>query len=208
MRRTLVLALTTVALAACLSAPKLKYHTLDFTASGSIEPLPINIAIDQLRAAEPLRRDGIMIKKSRTEVEYYAEHLWAAALAEQVSQKLESEFAPIDPEKDTILIYGDIIAFEQVDDVGGAKACLRIDLQFRPEGASRYEKPLLERSYSNDCAAEVGVAPPGAPVDETVGAVVQALSDRLRDFAPQIRADAEQAHQRWKERMAREAAAS
>lgn len=207
MRRILVLALTAVALAGCLSAPKLKYHTLDFTASESVEPLPINIVIDQLRAAEPLRRDGIMIKKSRTEIEYYAEHLWAAALAEQVSQKLASNFAPIDPEKDTVLIYGTIVAFEQLDDADGAKAYVRLDLQFRPEGASRYVKPLLEKSYANNWNTEASVASPGDSVDETVDAVVQALSDRLRDLAPQIRADAVQAYQRWKERTPKEAAA-
>lgn len=208
MKRILAIACTAMALAGCLSAPKLKYHTLDFTTPQVIEALPINIVIDQLRAAEPLRRDGIMIKKSRTEIEYYAEHYWAAALAEQVSQKLESEFAPVDPEKDTILIYGDIVAFEQVDDASGAKVYVRLDLQFRPEGASRYEKPLLEKSYTNDYAGEASVAAPGASADQTVEAVVQALSDRLSALAPQIRADALAAHERWKQREAKDAAES
>ena len=208
MKQTVAIAISLLALAGCLSAPKLKYHTLDLAPPAAVEPLPINLVIDQLRAAEPLRREGIMIQKTRTEIEYYAEHLWAAALAEQVAQKLEGEFGPSDPDKPTVMIFGEILAFEQLDAEGGPKVNVRLDLQYRLEDASRYQKPLLQKVYGNDPGAEAAVSRTDAPVESTVSAVVQALSDRLRDLAPLIRTDAVQAYQRWQQNQAPESGTS
>ncbi|MBP8131021.1 MAG: membrane integrity-associated transporter subunit PqiC [Candidatus Hydrogenedentes bacterium] len=181
--------------AGCVSAPKLAYHTLDLAAASPSQASAVNVVVDQIRAAEPLRRNEILIKKSPTEIEYYATHQWAASLSELVTQKLGAEFGPRDPEKDTILVYGTLLAFEQVDTPEGAKVHVRLDVQFRPEGAGRYEEPALEAVYENALQQESSVAAQGASIDETVRAVVRALSDRIGALAANIRADAARAQE-------------
>ncbi|HNR30155.1 MAG TPA: ABC-type transport auxiliary lipoprotein family protein [Candidatus Hydrogenedentes bacterium] len=184
-----------LAVAGCVSAPKPTYHTLDLSPAAVAETAAINVVVDQIRVAEPLRREEVLIKKSPTEIEYYAAHKWAASLSELVAQKLNAEFGSREPDRPTILVYGTLLAFEQVDDPAGPKAVVRLELQFRPDGASRYKQPLLERVYENPYRQEPSVAAPGASVEETVRAVVRALSDRLGALADAIRADAVRAHE-------------
>lgn len=193
--RILGLACVVLVAAGCVSAPKLAYHTLDVGTAPSTGDAAVNVVVDQIRVAEPLRRNDILIKKSPTEIEYYATHQWAASLSELVAQKLSAAFGPRNPEKDTILLYGTLLAFEQIDTPEGPKVHVRLDVQFRAEGAGRYEEPALEAVYENPLRLEQPVAAPNASIDETVRAVVLALSDRIGLLAEQIRMDAVRAHE-------------
>jgi len=123
------LALLTVVLGAvgCTSTPAPRYYTLDMTPSTQRE-LPCNIMVDRLRPAESLVRSDILIHKTPTQVEYYALDRWAASLGELVAHKLNAEFGPIDEQRETIFLTGEILAFEQVDVPGGAQAHINIEV--------------------------------------------------------------------------------
>jgi ABC-type uncharacterized transport system auxiliary subunit len=97
-----------------------------------------------------------------------------------VPEKLRAEFGAHQPERKTIVISGDILAFEQVDRDSDAEAHIKLDLSFRNREAGRYSTPLLRKRY------EVYV-----PADEAhPAAVVQALSKGLESLAGEIAADA------------------
>jgi uncharacterized lipoprotein YmbA len=171
------LALLTAILGAagCTSTPAPRYYTLDMTPSTQHER-PCNIVVDRLRPAESLVRTDILIHKTPTQVEYYALDRWAASLGELIAHKLNAEFGPIDEQHKTILLTGEILAFEQVDVPGGAQAHIQIQLEAREEGASRHEKPLCVRMYHKTLPAK-------SPAPE---AVVQALSEGLEQIAAEI----------------------
>jgi len=172
-----------VFLAGCVSPPAARYYTLDMRPSGTVKA-PVNIEVDQLRESEAIGRKDILIKKSPTQIEYYARDQWAAALSEIVAQKLESEFGRAADNGKTIVITGTILDFEQVDTPDGAEAHVRLDLEFRRQDMSRYDPPLLKKIYQRILPADTR-----AP-----GEVVRALSRCLEKIAEEIASDAGALH--------------
>jgi len=138
-----------------------------------------NIDIDRLCPAEALTCMDILIMKSPTEIEYYARDRWVAGLSELVGEKLESEFGQDVDERTTIIISGRILAFGQVDTADGAEAHIKLDLELRREGMSRYDKAIFEKTYERSLSVE-----PGGPA-----AVVDTLSQGLEMIAREISAD-------------------
>ena len=179
MGQTRVLVLMSVLAAGCVSTPAPRYYTLDVEPSGGAH-LDVNLEIGPLRASEALARRNILIKKSPTEIEYYALDQWAAALNEIVGQKLKAEFGPFVEGRKPLCISGAILNFEHVDVAGGVQAHARIELEFRAEDASRYDKPLIKKTYDAAVPAETG----------TAGAVVCALSRCVEKIAAEAAADA------------------
>lgn len=189
---TLALAALTL-LVGCASPPNKNYYTLDMTPRSTPETIPVSVTIDRLRPAQALRRAQIMIKRSPTEVEYYAEHEWAADLEEIIMQKLSAELPPKTPGTPVILVSGDILAFEQIDGPDGYRPHVKLALEFRLGSMRRYDDPLLEVTYQNDFQAESPTAPVNAGVSATAKAIVEALSGRIAAMAPAIAADAQRA---------------
>ncbi|MFP4499910.1 MAG: ABC-type transport auxiliary lipoprotein family protein [Candidatus Hydrogenedentota bacterium] len=177
-------------LAGCATAPETRYHMLDMSAAGELADATVNVEVDQLRAAQALRRPTLMIKRSPTEVEYYAEHEWSADVAELVTEKFRAEFGDPVPGKPTILIAGHIRAFEQVDTPDGPKPHIKIEIAFRTPDTSRYEEPLLEVTYENDYSDTPPVAAATASADDQATAVVRGLSNTLEKLAATIQRDA------------------
>ncbi|MBN2309055.1 MAG: membrane integrity-associated transporter subunit PqiC [Candidatus Hydrogenedentes bacterium] len=185
MRRLAVLALAALAVS-CARSPVPRYYTLDMTRSAGAAPGPA-LEVGRLRTHDALSRADILIKKSPTEIEYYAAHRWAAPLEELIREKLDVEFGARAADADAsetagaerLILSGVVLAFEQVDAAAGAEAHIKLDLAFRPSGASAYDAPLFERVYETSVAAAADPC-----------AVVEALSRALEELAAQIRADA------------------
>ena len=172
------LAVAVAALVGCASSPPPRYYTLNMEPSGGAT-VPCNIDVERLRPSEPLSRKEILIKTSPTEIEYYASHQWAANLGELVKEKLESEFGQDLDDRKTIVISGTILAFEQIDVPGGAEVHIKLEVEFRPEGAGRHEAPLAEKRY--EIRARTQTTRPGD--------VVKALSHGLGQIAAEIADD-------------------
>ena len=182
MRKLLDSGLTTVAIlvvSGCASVPETNYYTLNMTPSRQAPAGNANVVVDRLRPSEALARPGIMIKKSPTQIEYYAADHWAANLGELVTQKLQAEMGSIAPGFPTLLVSGSILEFSQVDTATGAEAHIQLDLSVRPEGTSAYREPLLRKTYEAR----------GSGAEATAGAVVEALSNGLESLAAQLRTD-------------------
>ena len=196
-----ILAVAAVTLVAgCASPPNTHYYTLDLTPGNAASPAPVKVAIDSLRPSQALRRGEIMIKRSPTEVEYYAEHEWAADVEEIVTHKLNAELPRVAEGSPVINVSGEVLAFEQVDGPDGYRPHVKLHLEFRTPSMNRYDEPLLEGDYENDYREEPPVAPASAAVDETARAIVEALSGRLAALAPAIVVDAQKAAQIAQER--------
>lgn len=163
--------------AGCAHAPASRYYTLDMARSGQTD-CPRNLVVTTLRAAEPLTRRALLIRKDPTELEYYAGHEWAARVEELVAEKLEAEFGPPRDGRETLEIEGTVTAFEQVDVPGGAEARIRLRLAFRRAGERG--DPLLTKTY--EAAARAASA---TPKDVAVG-----LSRAVEQVAREIAADA------------------
>jgi len=179
MKRHVLLLTTLALLAGCASAPPTRYYTLDMTASGRAEPV-VNLTVDRIRPTEALARKQILVKKSPTEIEYYAVDEWAAGLDELVAEKLAAEFGPKEEGRKTIAVSGTILAFEQLDRPDGVEVRVKLDLALREENDGQYADPLLEKTYETGQPA----AGPNAV------AVVTALSKCLEEIAVQLAADA------------------
>lgn len=172
--------LVLAALAGCATAPPRNYYTLDMTPANGQSAL--NLVVDRIRTSEALSKREIMIKKSPTEVEYYATDLWAASLDELVTQKLQAEFGTLEPSRPVLRLVGTVLAFEQIEEKGHAETIARILLQFRAEKDSLHAPPRLERVY------EVR-----SPLPESnAGAAVEALSRALEQIAREVILDAQQ----------------
>jgi hypothetical protein len=188
------LALAALALVAgCASPPNTQFYTLDMSPGSNVEAMPVDVVIDRLRPAQALRRGQIMIKRSPTEIEYYAEHEWAADVEELVAHKLSAELPRKSSGAPVVYVSGDILTFEQIDGADGYRPHVRLALQFRLSSMRPYDEPLLEATYENSYREEPPVAPPTASVAVTAKAVVEAMSDRLAAMAPAIAADARKA---------------
>lgn len=165
--------------AGCAHSPEPRFYTLDMTPSGKAAP-SYNIEVERLRPHDALTRVDLMVKTSPTQIEYYALDRWAATLSELVPEKLRAEFGAPVAGRRTLVLSGTILAFEQVDTEEGANAHVKLDLELRNEGDSRYAAPLLQKVY------EIAV-PAGRPAPADV---VRALSAGLEALAAQIAADA------------------
>ncbi len=167
-----------LAVAACAGRTEIDYFTLDMSPSTELDPA-YNLQIDRLRPTEPLTRKEILIKKSPTQIEYWSSAHWAADVGELVTEKLAVEFGPRKEGQEALTLKGTILAFEQVDVPGGAEASIKIDLELRKIGGSRYDEPFLSRVYEVRLPAEAA----------TPDAVVNALSKGLEGIAREIVGD-------------------
>lgn len=179
MKQIMFLALFGAIAAGCVTSGGPDLYTLNMAPSAQAGS-PVNIAVKRLRVAEPLQNKRILIKKSPTEVEYYAAAQWAASLDELLAEKLSAEFGPTDPERRSYVISGVLQAFEQVDSPGGAEAHVRLAVELREASASHYSTPALAKTYTAR----------GPAVSATPGGVVLSLSDLLETIAREIVADA------------------
>lgn len=178
--KSTVLALLLAGLAAgCASAPSPRLYTLNMAPSAEAGS-PVNINVGRLRIAEALQNKKILIKKSPTEIEYYAAAQWAAGLDELLAEKLTVEFGPTDQTRPAYFISGTLLAFEQIDTATGGEAHVKLDMEIRKEGTSYYSAPALAKTYE----VRIAVAEPD------VGGVVASLSASLEQVARQIVADA------------------
>jgi uncharacterized lipoprotein YmbA len=178
MPRTILIVIAIAAIG-CASAPQPRYYTLDMAPSGALASR-YNVHVDRLRPHDALTRNEILIKKSSTEVEYYALDRWVQGLGELVTEKLNAEFGAKTNDRETLVVSGEILAFEQVDTPDGAESHIKLDLSIWPDGVSRYDKPLYSKTY------ETRVPTPRP----TPGATVEALSRGLNALAAEIAADA------------------
>jgi len=168
----------------CATAPPQQYFTLDMRPSGTVQT-PLTIEVGMINIAEPLAQKNILIRKSPTEVEYYAVGQWIGSLDELLREKLEAELGAPVGAKRMMVLTADLFAFEQVDLVAdgqapGAEAYIKIEVKLREAGKSRYTAPLLQKIYD----VHVPVA------DATVNGLVVALSRAVEQLAAQIAADA------------------
>lgn len=163
----------------CASSPGPNLFTLNMEPSAEAGS-PVNLTVGRLRIAEALHSKRILIKKSPTEIEYYAAAEWAAGLDELLAEKLGAEFGPAGPARPTFVISGVLLAFEQVDTPGGAQAHVKLQLDIRKDGASYYSAPELSKAYEVRRPAKSG----------TSGGIVEALSECLEQVAREIVTDA------------------
>jgi uncharacterized lipoprotein YmbA len=178
-QRAAGIALGIALLAGCLSVPGDKYYTLDMRSSGNAAA-QTPFTIERLHLTEALGQRKILIQKTPTQIEYYAVDQWAAGLDELIVEKLRSEWgAPPETKEPKLLLNGTVHAFGQEDGEDGAIAHIKISLEFRKEGMSRYDNALLEKTYDLRADAE----PAGAD------ALTQALSRVLEKIAAEIAHD-------------------
>lgn len=169
-----------VLMVGCLSSsPPPELYTLDMRYSGTPEP-PIDITVGLISVAEPLMQKNILIKKSPTQVEYYAVGQWAGSLDEMLREKLETEFGPTSATTRTLVLTGELLAFEQVDLPEGAQAHLKLEAEIRETNKSRYTEALLKKLY--DISVPTESADPNG--------IALALSRAVEQLAAQIAADA------------------
>lgn len=180
MKRMLtVLALLGLMAGCATSSPTPRLFTVDMTPSAEAGS-PVNIAVGRLRVAEPLQSKRILIKKSATEIEYYATAQWAANLDEVLREKMAAEFGPTDTERPTYVISGMLQAFEQVDMAeSGNKAHVKLALEVRKDGVSQYSPAEITKIY------DVSVPLTG----ESAGGVVDGLTVCLEMIARAIVTD-------------------
>jgi ABC-type uncharacterized transport system auxiliary subunit len=173
------IALLAVLSAACRSTPPARNYTLNMTPSG---PPTSGLAIDvqRIRSLEPVARRDIMVKKTPTQVEYYALDQWAADPGQLVAEKLQAEFGYQPEAPKRITVSGELVAFEEVDGPQGATAHVKLDLEFRRADQDRFDEPALRKRY------ELTVPVEGTGAD----AVARALSGALEQLADQVAADA------------------
>ena len=174
-----VLGLIALALVAgCASAPEFKYYTLDMRASGGAT-VSYNVEIEGLRPVDALARPDILIQAEPTRVEYYATDRWVSGIGSILSEKLQAEFGPSDPSRETIVVDGEILGFGQVDTPAGAEAFLKIQLAFRKSSQRRTDAPVLKKIYERTLPASTP-----SPAD-----VVKALSSGVEAIAAEVAQD-------------------
>jgi ABC-type uncharacterized transport system auxiliary subunit len=165
-------------LCACASAPKIDYYTLGMESSGRVNTT-VNLSVERLRTTEALGRSQIMILASPTRIDYYATAQWAGSVGELVQQKLAAEFGPPVNGRRNLVVSGTVLACEQVDGPRGAEARVKLEIVIRDAKVSRYQSPVLEKSYE--------ATRPGAGTN--AGSVVSELSRCIEDIAAEIAVD-------------------
>lgn len=167
----------------CATAPPQQYYTLDMRPSETVNNT-VAISVGMINVAEPLAQKNVLIQKSPTEIEFYAIGQWIGGLDELLREKLKAEFGmPAAPKRD-MTMTADLLAFEQVDPVadapGGAQAHIKIDVELRDAGKSRYTPALLKKTYNVRVPSK----------DASVNGIVVALSSAVEQLAVEIAADA------------------
>jgi len=165
-------------LAACASAPKIYYYTLDMDSSGTVNP-SVNLVVERVRTTDALSRNQIMVLASPTRIEYYATDNWVGKLADLVHQKLAAEFGPGIEGRRTLALSVMVLSCEQVDGANGADARMQLRVTVRDPAEKRYREPLLEKTYEASRPA----------ASNTAGAIVEALSICAEEIASDIAAD-------------------
>lgn len=164
----------------CLSSsPPPELYTLDMRYSGAPQP-PVDISVGMISVSEPLMQKNILIKKSPTQVEYYAVGQWAGSLDEMLREKLETEFGPTSASTRTLVLTGDLLCFEQVDLPDGAQAHIKLEVEIREAGKSRYSEAMMKKLYEISVPSETADA----------NGIATALSRAVEQLAAQIAADA------------------
>ncbi len=163
-----------------VTAPEVRYYTLDMKPSGGAVSAACSIDIDRIKAADALTRGTILIKLSPTRAEYYANDQWLSRVDEQVTEKLKAEFGAPKEGRPTVVLSGLLVACEQIDLPDGAEGCVRLEVTF--SRAAPRALTLAKRSY------EVRERASSADPD----AVVAALSRAVERVAASIAADAAQ----------------
>lgn len=175
MRRTFA-TLGLAMLAGCVGTTPPRLYTLNMAPSGNAKP-NVNIEVARLRPADALSGNAIVVRRSEHELDTYPLDTWASNIGELTSEKLAAEFGDAIPERATLELTGDVVAFEQVA-ANAARAALAIDV--RKKGASRYDEPLLSKTYAEQVSIDGEVTP---------AHVVAALSRATETIAQQIAAD-------------------
>ncbi|MDZ4858585.1 MAG: ABC-type transport auxiliary lipoprotein family protein [Candidatus Hydrogenedentes bacterium] len=171
--------LAMVALTGCVGTTPPRLYTLSMQRAGSAQPA-FNIEVDRLRPADVLDRGPIVIRRGEHELDTYPLDTWASNLGELVAAKLAAEFGPSNPERPTLTLTGNIVAFEHVpaQDSGG-EAHAALALEARKKGDTRYEEPLITKLYE----ARVPVS------ERSATGVVAALTRALESIAQSIATD-------------------
>ncbi len=177
--RSLYLGLFALVCVGCATSSPVRYYTLDMAPSGGVETA-FNIEIDRLRPSEALARKDILIKKSATQIEYYAGEQWAANVGELVAEKLQAEFGHPVEGRPTVIVRGAIQAFEQVDLPDGIAARVKLDLDIYAEDDRAYDKPMLKKAY------EVTVPAKPASPDGVAAALSRALEQIAADVVKDL----------------------
>ncbi|MBI1319085.1 MAG: hypothetical protein GC168_09070 [Candidatus Hydrogenedens sp.] len=164
-------------LQACASTPA-EYYTLDMRSSGAAAA---TVTVGHVGLADTLAGGRMPVRTSPTQLDYYAAAQWAGNLSEMISEKLRAEFGPIDPSAESVVVDVRLLSFEQQDlSETSAQAYAKAEASFRTEAISRYDKPLLFRTYE--------VTEPMETFD-AVG-LAAALSRCAESIAQRIAADA------------------
>jgi uncharacterized lipoprotein YmbA len=166
-------------LSSCASTPDLDYYTLDMSPSGAVTT-DLNLEVARFAISERIDRTQIVIQKSPTRIDYYSKDRWASSLGEMVEHKLAIEFGSAMDGRRTLIVSGRVVALEQVDSPSGPQALARLEVEVRDGGAKGYETPLLVKIYEIEKSAS----------DNSVDALIQALSRAVEEIAAQITADA------------------
>lgn len=166
-------------LSSCASTPDLDYYTLDMSPSGAVTT-DLNLEVARFAISERIDRTQIVIQKSPTRIDYYSKDRWASSLGEMVEHKLAIEFGSAMDGRRTLIVSGRVVALEQVDSPSGPQALARLEVEVREGGAKGYETPLLVKIYEIEKSAS----------DNSVDALVQALSRAVEEIVAQIAADA------------------
>ncbi len=163
-----------------VSAKRETLHTLDMTPSGKAVAR-MNIDVAALRRSDALARNSILIRPSATSVEYFPQDRWAANVSNLVAEKLEAEFGAPETGRETVLLTGNIVAFERLDSAQGAAGHVKLDATLQGDSEGARERPLLWKMYEATAPAE----------NNSAAAVAVALSRALEEIAVAVAADAE-----------------
>ena len=167
-------------LAGCVGTAPPRLYTLKMMPSANATPR-VNIEVARLRPLDALSGSDIVIRRSEHELDTYPLDHWASSIGELTAEKLALEFGDPSPDRVTLALSGDILAFEQVDTGDGtAEARAALALEVRKKGDSRYAEPLLAKTYQ----AQLPIAGAVTPAN-----VVAALSQTVETIALEVTAD-------------------
>jgi ABC-type uncharacterized transport system auxiliary subunit len=152
---------------------------LDMRSSGRAKT-SVNIDVMPLRRHEALARNTIVIRSAPTVIEQYPADRWAANVSTLVAEKLEAEFGAPKPDRETVQVTGEVLAFERVDTPDGAQAHVKLDIAMQSPGAQRGPKPILWKVYDEYAPVE----------DLSAQKLAEALSDVLARIAVNLAEDA------------------
>jgi ABC-type uncharacterized transport system auxiliary subunit len=180
--RSLALIASLLALAACATAPEIRYYRIVVPppASAAAAASP-RLGVGQVQAAEPYRQERILYRSSPYRIQHYPADRWETAPADMVQEALirylqaSGRFARVaagkagsaDPRLDVRLV-----AFEEVDEGEHWFGEVQLDYEVVRGGGS-----LLSGTSRQRVAAE------GRTVEAVVVALSRALTNALGEVA-------------------------